>query len=216
METVTSSKQIILVDDHQIIIDGLKSLLNQMKGITVAGTFTDPREALFFLEKKKVDMVITDLSMPEMSGIQFTAQVKERDKNIKIVALTMHDDVKNIKKMIDLGADGYILKNTEYSVLQGAIERVLNNQQYYEAKVVDAIINKFKPSVEVNGKRIALSKREVDILELIAEGLTTEEIAKDLFISKYTVNSHRRNLNVKLGVSRPAELVSKAKQLSLI
>lgn len=216
METVTSSKQIILVDDHQIIIDGLKSLLNQMKGITVAGTFTDPREALFFLEKKKVDMVITDLSMPEMSGIQFTAQVKERDKNIKIVALTMHDDVKNIKKMIDLGADGYILKNTEYSVLQGAIERVLNNQQYYEAKVVDAIINKFKPSVEVNGKRIALSKREVDILELIAEGLTTEEIAKDLFISKHTVNSHRRNLNVKLGVSRPAELVSKAKQLSLI
>ncbi len=213
---VKGNKQIILVDDHQIIIDGLKSLLSQMKGIKVAGAFTNPKDALFFLEKRRVDLVLTDLSMPGMSGIQFTELVKERDKNIKVVALTMHDDVKTIKKMINIGADGYILKNTDYAVLQIAIERVLNNQEYYEAKVVEAIINKFKPSVEVNGKRIALSKREVDILELISEGLTTEEIAKHLFISKHTVNSHRRNLNVKLGVSRPAELVSKAKELSLI
>ncbi|MBO6517043.1 MAG: response regulator transcription factor [Bacteroidia bacterium] len=213
---VKGSKNIILVDDHQIIIDGLKSLLNQMKGIKVTGAYTNPKDALFHIEKRKVDLVLTDLSMPGMDGLQFTELVKERNKAIKVVALTMHDDVKTIKKMIDLGADGYILKNTDYSVLQVAIERVLNNQEYYEAKVVEAIINKFKPSVEVNGKRIALSKREVDILELIADGLTTDQIAKKLFISKHTVNSHRRNLNVKLGVSRPAELVSKAKELSLI
>ncbi len=212
----TGRKNIILVDDHQIIIDGLKSLLGQMKGVRVVETFTDPRDALFYIEKRKVDLILTDLSMPIMSGAKFVELVKERDKNIKVIALTMHDDVKSIKSMITLGADGYLIKNTDYKILQNAVEKVLNNEQYYEAKVVDAIINKFKPSVEINGKRIALSKREIDILERVGDGMTTTDIAKALFISKHTVNSHRRNLNVKLGVNRPAELISRAKELGLL
>lgn len=210
------TKNIILVDDHQIVIDGLKSLLGHMDGIRIIGSFTDPRSALFFMERNPVDLVLTDMSMPEMSGEDFTAQIKEKNKNVKVIALTMKDDVRSIKKMITLGADGYVLKNTDYAVLSNAITGVLANNTFYEAKVMEAITNNFKPQVELDGKQISLSRRELDILELIAKGNTTEQIAKHLFISKHTVNSHRRNLNVKMGVSRPAELIAKAKQLSLI
>ena len=118
--------------------------------------------------------------------------------------------------MVQLGADGYILKNTDFDVLQTALETVISGQQYFGTEILEAIVNDFKPSVELDGKKINLSKRELGILELIAKGMTTDSIAEQLFISKHTVNSHRRNLNVKLGVSRPAELISKAKSLGLI
>ena len=118
--------------------------------------------------------------------------------------------------MIQLGADGYILKNTEFDVLRKAVTTVLNGEQYFGTEVLEAIVNNFKPSVNLNGKKVNLSKREMGILELIADGLTTDAIAEKLFISRHTVNSHRRNLNVKLGVSRPAELINKAKELGII
>lgn len=154
--------------------------------------------------------------MPEMSGLELTQRIKAGNSNTKVIALTMHNDVKSIKSMVQLGADGYILKNTDFDVLQTALETVINDQQYFGTEILEAIVNDFKPSVQLDGKKINLSKRELGILELIATGMTTDSIAEKLFISKHTVNSHRRNLNVKLSVSRPAELISKAKSLGLI
>lgn len=210
------NKKIIIVDDHQIVLDGLMLLLSKIENVDVLQGFTNPKEALTFLEYNTVDIVITDLSMPEMSGLILTERIKAGNKNIKVIALTMHNDVKSIKSMVQLGADGYILKNTDFDVLQSALETVIIGQQYFGTEILEAIVNDFKPSVELDGKKINLSRRELGILELIAKGMTTDSIAEQLFISKHTVNSHRRNLNVKLGVSRPAELISKAKSLGLI
>jgi two-component system, NarL family, nitrate/nitrite response regulator NarL len=209
-----SKKKLIVVDDHQIVLDGLTILLEKIEGVTVLKGFTNPKEVLTFLEYN--DVVLTDLSMPGMSGLELTQKIKTTNSNIKVIALTMHNDFKSIKNMVQLGADGYILKNTDFDVLKTAIETVINGQQYFGTEILEAIVNDFKPSVELDGKKINLSKRELGILELIATGMTTDSIAEKLFISKHTVNSHRRNLNVKLGVSRPAELVSKAKSLGLI
>ena len=209
-------KKLIVVDDHQIVLDGLMILLEKIDNVTVLKGFTNPKEALTFLEYNDVDIVLSDLSMPEMSGMDLTKHIKASNSNTKVLILTMHNDVKSIKNMVQLGADGYILKNTDFDVLQTALESVINGQQYFGTEILEAIVNDFKPSVELDGKKINLSKRELGILELIAKGMTTESIAAQLFISKHTVNSHRRNLNVKLGVSRPAELVSKAKSLGLI
>ncbi len=210
------NKKIIIVDDHQIVLDGLMLLLSKIENVDVLQGFTNPKEALTFLEYNTVDIVITDLSMPEMSGLILTERIKAGNKNTKVIALTMHNDVKSIKSMVQLGADGYILKNTDFDVLQSALETVIIGQQYFGTEILEAIVNDFKPSVELDGKKINLSRRELGILELIAKGMTTDSIAEQLFISKHTVNSHRRNLNVKLGVSRPAELISKAKSLGLI
>ncbi len=209
-------KKLIIVDDHQIVLDGLSILLEKIEGVTVLRGFTNPKEALTFLEYNDVDIVLTDLSMPEMSGMELTQRIKGRNSNTKVIVLTMHNDVKSIKNIVQLGADGYLLKNTDFDILQTALESVISGQQYFGTEILEAIVNDFKPSVEVDGKKINLSKRELGILELIAKGMTTDSIAEQLFISKHTVNSHRRNLNVKLGVSRPAELVSKAKSLGLI
>jgi len=210
------NKKIIIVDDHQIVLDGLMLLLSKIENVDVLQGFTNPKEALTFLEYNTVDIVITDLSMPEMSGLILTERIKAGNKNTKVIALTMHNDVKSIKSMVQLGADGYILKNTDFDVLQSALETVISGQQYFGTEILEAIVNDFKPSVELDGKKINLSRRELGILELIAKGMTTDSIAEQLFISKHTVNSHRRNLNVKLGVSRPAELISKAKSLGFI
>ncbi|MFT7590935.1 MAG: DNA-binding NarL/FixJ family response regulator [bacterium] len=209
-------KRLIVVDDHQIVLDGLIILLEKIANVTVLKGFTNPKEALTFLECNDVDIVITDLSMPEMSGMDLTRRIKTTNSNVKVIALTMHNDVKYIKNMVQLGADGYILKNTDFEVLKTALETVIGGQQYFGTEILEAIVNDFKPDVQLDGKKINLSKRELGILELIADGMTTDSIAEKLFISKHTVNSHRRNLNVKLSVSRPAELVSKAKSLGII
>jgi len=204
------------VDDHQIVLDGLSILPEKIEGVTVLRGFTNPKDALTFLEYNDVDIVLTDLSMPEMSGMELTQRIKGSNSNTKVIVLTMHNDVKSIKNIVQLGADGYLLKNTDFDILQTALESVISGQQYFGTEILEAIVNDFKPSVEVDGKKINLSKRELGILELIAKGMTTDSIAEQLFISKHTVNSHRRNLNVKLGVSRLAELVSKARSLGLI
>lgn len=213
---MTTIKKLIIVDDHQIVLDGLMILLDKIADVQVLGGFTNPKDALSFLENNEVDVVLTDLSMPEMSGLDLTRKIKLSNKKVKVIALTMHNDVKTIKSMIQLGADGYILKNTDFEVLENAISTVLRGDQYFGTEILEAIVSDFKPTVELDGKKVKLSRRELGILELIAQGFTTEAIADKLFISKHTVNSHRRNLNVKLGVSRPAELISKAKELGLI
>jgi len=213
---MTAIKKLIIVDDHQIVLDGLMILLEKIDDVKVIGGFTNPKNALSYLENNEVDVVLTDLSMPEMSGLDLTRKIKLNNKNVKVIALTMHNDVKTIKSMIQLGADGYILKNTGVEVLENAISTVLRGDQYFGTEILEAIVSDFKPTVELDGKKVKLSRRELGILELIAQGFTTEAIADKLFISKHTVNSHRRNLNVKLGVSRPAELISKAKELGLI
>ena len=210
------NKKLIVVDDHQIVLDGLIILLEKIDGVTVLKGFTNPKEALTFLEYNDVDIVLTDLSMPEMSGMELTQRIKGSNSNTKVIVLTMHIDVKSIKNIVQLGADGYLLKNTDFDILRAALESVISGQQYFGTEILEAIVNDFKPNIELNGKKINLSKRELGILELIAKGMTTDAIAEQLYISKHTVNSHRRNLNVKLGVSRPAELDSKAKSLGLI
>lgn len=209
-------KKLIVVDDHQIVLDGLMILLEKIDNVEVLRGFTNPKDASTFLEYNDVDIVLTDLSMPEMTGMELTERIKAGNSNTRVIALTMHNDVKSIKSMVQLGADGYILKNTDFDVLKSALETVISGQQYFGTEILEAIVNDFKPSVELDGKKINLSKRELGILELIAKGMTTDSIAEKLFISRHTVNSHRRNLNVKLGVSRPAELISKAKGLGLI
>ncbi len=211
-----SKTRLIIVDDHQLVIDGLKNLVSQIHKVDLVGTFSDARKALSFVENNALELVVIDVSMPHISGGEFVQKVKQFNTRLRFVVMTMHNDPKTIKKMIQLGADGYVLKSAEYGILHKAIETVMSGSKYYDPDVQRVLDNSFKPTAESQGQRITLSKRELGVLELMSEGLTTDEIAEKLFISKHTVNSHRKNLSFKFDTSRPIELLTKAKNLGFI
>lgn len=210
--------ELIIVDDHPIFLDGLSVLLNEIEGIHVRGTFTNGHEALSFLSNNKINVVITDIDMPEMDGIELSRKIKSKYKACKIIALTMHNDSHIIAKLLEVGAEGYILKNTGKKELMMAIETVMTGETYFSEEVKMIYIeSKVKgKKTENNYIKYKLSKRELEIVKLISEELTTVEIAERLFISDSTVETHRRNILSKLNVRNTAGLIKLAIQNKLI
>lgn len=208
--------KLVIVDDHQMVIDGIKNLVAQIPVIEVMDTFSDANQAYDFTVQNQVDVVLLDVSMPGLGGVEFVTKLKKAGVASKFVVMTMHNDPKTIRSMVvDLKVDAYVLKSAEYGVLKSAIIAVINGDTYYDDEVIN-VLNSKRVTAESEGQKISLSKRELSVLELMSEGLSTEEIAKKLFISKHTVNSHRKNLSFKFDTSRPIELVAKAKELGLV
>jgi DNA-binding NarL/FixJ family response regulator len=193
--------RIIVVDDHQLIIDGLKSLIQDEPDILFIGGANDMDEAMDLLSKNPVDVVLADVSFPGISGIEITKKIKERFPMVKVIALTMYEDYQTVTKMIEAGASGYILKRTNMSEVIEAIHVVCSNGQYLGRDVQAIMMNniRVKERKEVENQDIpaVLTIREKEILNLIAKELTNEEIAKRLFISERTVETHRRNIFTK-------------------
>ncbi|KAA3646854.1 MAG: DNA-binding response regulator [Bacteroidetes bacterium] len=210
--------RIVIVDDHQIFIDGVKELMNSIDEIEVVGIANNGIDLIDLLTKQEADVILMDVNMPKMDGIEATKYVVKHYPETKVLMLTMHDSRMFIEKLIRIGAHGYVLKNTGKAELKLAIETVQNGKNYYSTEVTQRIIEGMQMKEKAIKKtgNVELTEREKDVLKLIAQELTSNEIAEKLFISHHTVESHRKNLIAKLGVRSVAGLVKYAVQIGLI
>jgi two-component system response regulator NreC len=202
--------KVLLVDDHQIIIDGLKSLLENIPTIEVVGEALNGKKAIDLLALISVNLVLMDIDMPILNGIETTKLIKSKYTNVKVIILSMYKESGLIKTLIDAGADGYLLKNSDQNELLEAIAKVTSGQQYFSSDVTLSLLNKNSSnSSSFQEENVVgdLTDREIEILKLIAEGFTNKEIGDKLFISHRTVDTHRTNLMKKVGVNNIAGLI---------
>ena len=201
-----SKAKILLVDDHQIVLDSLSLLLSSFPHIEVVATFTDGNHAIEFLETNPVDLLISDLRMPIMSGIELCELARKINPKIKLLVLTMIEDAKNVRAAVKLGVDGYLLKMTDADELLHAITTVLEGKKYFSDEVIiELALNKEDSNNYKNTTRLTI--REVEILKLVGKEMSTNEIADKLFISVPTVETHRRNMMQKIGAKSVVGLV---------
>jgi DNA-binding NarL/FixJ family response regulator len=215
--------KVLVVDDHKIVRDGIAALLKESKNIKLAGDCKDGNEVLGFLATHDVDVILMDILMEDVNGIEATKMVFEKYPDIKVLTLSMNKDYDYIQEMLKVGANGYILKNTSGDDLVKAIETVAEGKPYFSPEVTDVVMNNYmtpesKRNKTSKNKDIAaqLTNREIEVLQLIAQEMTNNEIAEKLFISRRTVDTHRRNLLQKLGVKNSIGLIRFAYNNGLI
>ena len=209
---------VIIVDDHQMFIDGIKSLLKGEKEVCVIGEALNGKILVELLKYKIPDIVLMDINMPEMDGIEATKYLTANLPQIKIIMLSMHSNTEFIAGLIEAGASGYILKNTGKKELLEAIHRVADGKTHFSGEITQLMMDSFKNPARKTHKPelMQLTDREKEVLKLIAEECSTKEIAEKLFISPNTVETHRKNLFSKLKVKNLAGLVKYALQTGLI
>jgi len=210
--------KLLLADDHKIVRDGIKLMLEPQAGIDVVAEAQNGNEVLKNLEHQVVDLVVMDINMPDMDGITATKKIKEKHPNVKVLALTMSNDDLHIRQMIQAGASGYIMKSAGRNELKEAIETIMSGKHYFSDEATQSIMMDL---VKGKGKSSApdpihITDRELEILELIIKEFTNQEIAEKLYISSRTVDAHRRNLLQKTGARNTAGLVKYAFQHNLI
>ena len=203
---------IVMAEDHQMLIDGVKSFFEYDENINIIGTANNGDELVKLVSLKQPKLVITDIRMPIMDGIQATRIIKKKLPHINVLAMTMFDQPDAIKQMLDAGATGYILKNSGIKMLSKAIMAVANGETFFDPNVAFNFMNNYiNDNVTIGqSEKIILSNREKEILNLIAEGKTSKDIADTLFIAKTTVDTHRKNMIRKLELSSGNELVKYA------
>lgn len=203
---------IAIAEDHQMLIDGIKSFFEYNEDINFIGTVNNGEELVKLVSLKQPKLVITDIRMPRMDGIEATKRIKKQFPHIRVLAMTMFDQPEAIKQMLDAGATGYILKNSGIKMLSEAIITVANGETFFDPNVAFNFMNEYIDENVTVGKsdKVILSNREKEILNLIANGKTSKEIADTLFIAKTTVDTHRKNMIRKLDLSSGNELVKYA------
>lgn len=218
--TKMKKTKILLADDHPIVAESLAILINMMDDFEVIGTVNNGWEVLSFVETNEVDLVLSDLHMPVMNGIETTIRLREKFPHIKIMLLTMSEETVIIKEALVAGIDGYMMKNIERKELQTALRQVANGQKYYSQAVVMRLAEIPNPATASGKDEISehmpLTPREIEIMQLIIQELTSAEIAEKIFISPTTVETHRRNLMKKLGVSSALGLMKYALKHGLV
>ena len=193
--------RIVFAEDHQALIDGFAAYLEYSKEIKLVGTANDGEELVELVRAKQPQVVVTDIRMPKLDGVEATRLIKKEFPHIKIIALTMFDQKELVQKMIRAGANGYLLKNSGLKMLCRAVKQVVDGKNFYDLNLSESFLKDFVESPPVKKIKTLLSKRENDILYQIAQGKTSQEIAEGLFISKATIDTHRRNMTRKLGLS---------------
>lgn len=211
----TNNIKLLIVDDHQMFIDGLKAILRHFTNITVIGEALSGEDALVFLDSSEPDVIITDISMPGMKGDELAKKVSELYPNIRILALSMHNDIAIIDKMIKAGVKGYILKNTGRKELIEAVNAVSRGETFYSTEVKEEMLKKyvsktqnFMPSKHFSKYKIVnFTRREKQLIKFLIEGLSNADIAENLRLSVNTVKSHRKNIYSKTNVNNTASLI---------
>jgi len=211
--------RIFLVEDHTILREGLRALLTADPNFEIIGEAADGREAVRFVEKQVPDLILMDLSMPRMTGMDAIREIKKRYPATKIIALTVHKTEEYLRTTLQAGADGYVLKDATHEELMLAIQNVLKGKTYLSPGVSKKVIEGYLEGKEsqIPGSTLGLlSPREREVLKLIAEGYKNKEIAADLCISLKTVEKHRANLMKKLDLHNAAALTAYAIEQGLV
>lgn len=205
--------QVLIVDDHPMVIEGLKTLLSDDDKVSVKTHFTNGKDTLDFLEKDTVDVILLDVNLPDINGVEMVKLILDKRATISILGLSTYSEPSIINQMIKNGVKGYLLKNATSDELVNAISQVHQGNFYFGSEVQKILAD----SVSQESKDLPkLTRREKHILQLIAEGKTTNVIAEELFISPLTVETHRRNLMQKMEVSNAASLIKIAVEQNLI
>ncbi len=191
---------VAIAEDHQALIDGIKSYIKYEEDIKIIGQANNGEELLKLVRLKQPKVVLCDIRMPKLDGIEATKTILKELPYTKVIAFTMFDQEEAVQQMLAAGAHGYILKNSSLEVVLEAIREVASGKTYYDKKI-------HQPNAEKNSTKSVLSSREREILQLIAKGRTSHQIADELFIGKSTVDTHRKNMIRKLGLSGAGELL---------
>ena len=203
--------KVIVVDDHPMVIEGMRAMLQQIDFLELCATANNAFMALEKLREQQPDLVITDINLPEVSGIELTAKLKKEYPAIKVIGMSTFNERSYISQMIQSGADGFLVKSASKEEIEKAISLVIDGQMYLSVDV--NMNNQEKKKLE---NQPVLTRREKEILHLIADGLTNPQIAEKLFISMNTVDTHRKNLLAKFEVNNAAGLIKLAAKYGLI
>ena len=202
------SIRILLVDDHKIMRDGLRSLIEKQSEMAVVGEAENGRTAIRLTRKLKPDVIVMDINMPDLNGIDATRQITAELPSVKIVAFSMHSDRQFVAEMFKAGVSGYLLKDAAFDELARAIRTVADNQIYLSPQIAGTVIKDYREQLlayEPSDSAVP-TDREREIIQLLAEGNTTKQIAHQLNVSIKTIESHRRNIMEKLKIHSIAEL----------
>lgn len=216
-----ASRKVVIAEDHAILREGLKSLLisNSNMNFEIVGEAEDGREAIKCVERLKPDLIIMDLSMPKMNGMEAIREIKRISKEIKIVVLTVHKNEEYILASFKAGADGYVLKDSSYNELMMAIQNVLKGKRFISPEISEKVLEGYIEGRERLKEKTSwetLTPREREILKLIAEGYKNKEIAEELCISVKTVEKHRSNIMEKLNLHNAQALTTFAIEKGLV
>ena len=207
---------IAIADDHLLVINGLKAMLENTNDIRILFSATSGHELLSALKENQPEVLLLDIQMPDVNGIDLCKEVHARYPSVRIIALTNFEQSSYVKQMVRNGALGYLLKNIDGRTLQAAIRTVVQNKPFIQEQIRNNMLNEVLSGNKATSQGISLTKREVEILGLVAREMTNQEIADKLFISVRTVETHRVNLTQKLGVHNTAGLVKEAYKRGLI
>lgn len=201
-------KKLIIADDHKIIRDGLKSLISQHSDLQVVAEAGDGRRVVELVRELRPDVVIMDVNMPELNGIEATRQIVADYPDTRVIALSMHSDRRFVNAMLKTGASGYLLKDCAFEEIIRAVKAVLNGQMYLSASITSQVVDDLitKKTEESESMLMVLSDREREALQLLAEGNSTKEIASVMNVSVKTIESHRKNIMDKLDLRSVAAL----------
>lgn len=202
--------RLLIVDDHKMFLEGIRALLNDISYIKIQAVASHSEQALKLLENLQIDVLITDIEMPDIDGIELTEMVKTKHPNVKILAVSSHTKSSIISRAIDAGVHGYVLKNTGPLELLKALNKLYKGENYFGNDVRTIINESIFNQKKLDKDFVKLSNREEEILILISQEKKTQEIAETLFISPNTVEVHRRNLMRKIGTNNMVGLVKYA------
>lgn len=215
----TTPYKVLLVDDHQLIIDGLRGFISTEPSYKIIGEAQNGNEAIQLVSLFNPDVILMDIEMPELSGIQASQEIKKSHPNCKIIIISMHKEKELIKKLISYNIDGYLLKNSSQIEVLGAVKKVLNGETYFSSDVNESLNQKVEEGANTKSDLVIfsqLTEREIEILKLVALGKTNKEMGEALFISHRTVDTHRTNLMKKLEINNVAGLIRYAFKNGLI
>ncbi|CDF78360.1 two-component system response regulator, LuxR fa mily [Formosa agariphila KMM 3901] len=214
---------VVLADDHILVRDGIKSLLEDQDGVCVIDEASDGKEALEVVNASNPDVLIVDIRMPEMNGIEVVAALKKSNNTVKTLVLSMHDSEEYVLNAINAGADGYLLKGSSKEEFMKALQMIASGGKYFSGDVSSIIVNSMtknrgipSETVEKPESIFKLTKREKQILALVLDGKSNKEIAEELDVSKRTAEVHRFNLMKKLDVKNLIELTRVASKYQLV
>lgn len=200
---------VFIVDDHYLVIEGIRSLLNEEKSIEWMGHAMNAASCMDFLKYQQPDVILMDVNLPDKSGTELCKEVKQRYPATLVLGLSTFNQQVVVRNMIDNGASGYVLKNATKEELLDAIGKIVKGDTYFSIEVADTL-------KESESQQLLITRREKEVLHLIAEGLTNSEIADKLFISIPTVNTHRKSILEKFEVKNTATLIGKAIKMGVI
>lgn len=208
--------RVMIVDDHEIFRKGLAMVINKAKNAKVVAEAGNGQEFLDIIEKEKIDLVFMDIEMPVMNGIEATKTALQKYPELKIVALSMFGEEEYLQQMVDAGVKGFLLKNIGKDDLYRAMQCISEGKNYFSEELLQFFTRKYIQQPKQEASDVNLTKRELEILQLIAEGFTDSEIADKLFISQRTVNGHRASLIAKTGSKNTVNLLTYAIKNGLV